>query len=80
MYVVMNSERVEELREEKGLSKRDLADGSGPIGVGYAVSPLLAPQMLDLQTDQYDAQDEEDCLQGQNKIGEHDFLSVCLAT
>jgi transcriptional regulator with XRE-family HTH domain len=29
LYVVMNSERVEELREEKGLSKRDLAGVAG---------------------------------------------------
>jgi ribosome-binding protein aMBF1 (putative translation factor) len=29
VYVVMNSERVEELREEKGLSKRDLAGVAG---------------------------------------------------
>jgi transcriptional regulator with XRE-family HTH domain len=29
LYVVMNSERVKELREEHGLSKRALAAGAG---------------------------------------------------
>ena len=29
MYVVMNAERVQELREAKGLSKRALADAAG---------------------------------------------------
>jgi transcriptional regulator with XRE-family HTH domain len=29
VYVLMNSERVEELREAKGLSKRDLAVAAG---------------------------------------------------
>jgi transcriptional regulator with XRE-family HTH domain len=29
MYVVMNNQRVQELREEKGLSKRDLATAAG---------------------------------------------------
>ena len=29
MYVVMDSERVRELREEKGMSRRDLAGAAG---------------------------------------------------
>ena len=29
MYAVMNSERVRKLREEKGMSRRDLADAAG---------------------------------------------------
>jgi transcriptional regulator with XRE-family HTH domain len=29
VYVVMNSERVRELREEKGMSRRDLAGAAG---------------------------------------------------
>ena len=29
MYVVMNSERVRELREEKGMTRRDLAGAAG---------------------------------------------------
>ena len=29
MYVKMNSERVQELREERGLSRRDLAGAAG---------------------------------------------------
>jgi hypothetical protein len=33
-YVVMNRERVKELREEKGMTRRDLAGGPGPIGPG----------------------------------------------
>ena len=28
-YVVMNSERVEELREQKGMARRDLAGAAG---------------------------------------------------
>ena len=29
MYVVMNRERVQELREEKGMTRRDLAGAAG---------------------------------------------------
>jgi transcriptional regulator with XRE-family HTH domain len=29
VYVVMNSERVKDLREEKGMTRRDLADAAG---------------------------------------------------
>jgi transcriptional regulator with XRE-family HTH domain len=38
MYVLMNSERVQELRQEKGLSKRDLAGAAG-------ISPATATRV-----------------------------------
>jgi predicted transcriptional regulator len=51
VYVVMNTERVAELREEKGLSKRGLA-GVAPRGFSEHDIGVLWPELLEAQSRQ----------------------------
>ena len=77
MYLVMNRERVQELREGKGLSKRGLADvasismstarrveGEDLSNVLHRARPMLAPVTSISAKD-----DVKTCLQYQEKNG-----------